>query len=332
MKKLTLLMTVLTLMTLFLASFAQSRVGGGRSFGSRGARGFVSPRNNSWNRSFDAPRYSHPAQPTRPFSQPVSQPAGLSSQSSLLKSFGAGIAGGMIGNMLARTFGGGFGQGGAYGGPMGGGIGILEIILFGGLLFWILKGLMQKTEVRSGASQTSEASHEEGGAAALMRKARSASWLNPSMDSSRLQKDSSNREDLQPLDLTPINTDLAMDLFFKIQGAWAQRDLTGIQHILTPDAREYLEKEIARLKSTQQINRLENIAVRTTEVTDGWRESHEEYCTVRILANLLDFTIDENTQQLLEGSKTESIKFEEYWTFSREVGTSTWKLSAIQQS
>jgi predicted lipid-binding transport protein (Tim44 family) len=32
------------------------------------------------------------------------------------------------------------------------------------------------------------------------------------------------------------------------------------------------------------------------------------------------------------GSKTEPVKFEEYWAFTRPVGNNPWQLSAINQA
>jgi predicted lipid-binding transport protein (Tim44 family) len=52
---------------------------------------------------------------------------------------------------------------------------------------------------------------------------------------------------------------------------------------------------------------------------------------VKFYANLLDYTIDETTGQVVSGSKTEPVKFEEYWTFTRPVGNNPWQLSAINQ-
>jgi predicted lipid-binding transport protein (Tim44 family) len=52
---------------------------------------------------------------------------------------------------------------------------------------------------------------------------------------------------------------------------------------------------------------------------------------VRFLASLLDYTVDESSNQVLAGSSTEPVKFEEYWTFTRPLGPNAWKLSAIQQ-
>ncbi|MDD2856230.1 MAG: TIM44-like domain-containing protein, partial [Desulfuromonadaceae bacterium] len=55
-----------------------------------------------------------------------------------------------------------------------------------------------------------------------------------------------------------------------------------------------------------------------------------DYINTLIYANLLDYTTDESGR-LISGSKTEPVKFEEFWTFKRPVGNNPWKLSAIDQ-
>jgi predicted lipid-binding transport protein (Tim44 family) len=37
------------------------------------------------------------------------------------------------------------------------------------------------------------------------------------------------------------------------------------------------------------------------------------------------------TGAVISGSKTEPVKFKEYWTFTRPVGANPWQLSAIRQ-
>jgi predicted lipid-binding transport protein (Tim44 family) len=81
----------------------------------------------------------------------------------------------------------------------------------------------------------------------------------------------------------------------------------------------------------RRVNRLENIAVRSTEVTEAWQENGQDFMTVRFLASLLDYTVEEGSNRVLEGSNTTPVKFEEYWTLTRPVGPNPWKLSAIQQ-
>src|SRR5438552_207718 len=114
--------SLVVLMVFVLSSLAEGRVGGGRSFGSRGSRSFGSPMGNAGRYRAappPPPSYSRSAQPQQPFS-PQSVPHPSSQGSSFLKSMGAGIAGGMLGGLLARSLGwGGFGYAGGPGG-MGG--------------------------------------------------------------------------------------------------------------------------------------------------------------------------------------------------------------------
>ena len=75
----------------------------------------------------------------------------------------------------------------------------------------------------------------------------------------------------------------------------------------------------------------ETIAVRSVALTEAWQESGQDFATVQFLASLLDYTTDES-DRVLDGSRVEPVKFEEFWTFTRPVGPNAWRLSAIQQA
>ena len=92
-----------------------------------------------------------------------------------------------------------------------------------------------------------------------------------------------------------------------------------------------LQADLDQLLRDKQINQLENIAVRKVEVIEAWQEQGSDYITASIVANLLDYTTDEVSGAVVCGSKTEPVKFQEYWTFTRPVGANPWRLSAIQQ-
>jgi predicted lipid-binding transport protein (Tim44 family) len=110
------------------------------------------------------------------------------------------------------------------------------------------------------------------------------------------------------------------------------RDLNPVRDLLTPEMYEAMQKDCDRLRAERRIDRMENIAVRSVEVTEAWQENGRDYVTVRFLASLLDYTIDERTNEVVQGSRTEPVKFEEFWTFVRPVGPNPWRLSAIQQA
>jgi predicted lipid-binding transport protein (Tim44 family) len=305
---------------------AWARAGGGGSMGSRGSRSSSPPRS-----------YSPPSQPTRPSPTPGMNRPGMatppmSQPSSFWRSFGGGMLGGLAGGMLFHSlFGGPSAYGGGYGGGGGGGIGLFDILLLAGigyLIYWYIK--KKRLEAASAAGyQTSgnvevayqqptyppvydQAPPQLAGDADLERGLENIRQFDPNFDESKFG-------------------DMCMDTFFKIQGAWANRDMSSVRNILTEEMSGILQGDADRLRAAKKINRLENIAVRSVDITEAWQESGTDYITVRVYANLLDYNVDETSGQIVEGSKTEPVKFEEYWTFNRPVGNNPWKLSAIQQ-
>jgi len=239
-----------------------------------------------------------------------------------------GLMGGILGGMLFRSL----GFGGDPGDPMAegsGGIGLFEIFLIGALLlgiYWYIKRRRQAA-LASAYSQSSigtteppyQISYEKSSA-----QSREENWdLGKGLSYIRQMDSSFDEKKFQ---------DQCMDLFFNIQGAWANREMSGVRNLLTEEMSGILQGDAEKLKSERRMNRLENIAVRSVDVVEAWQESGRDYITVRFYANLLDYTVDETTGQVASGSKTEPVKFEEYWTFTRPVGNNPWKLSAINQA
>jgi predicted lipid-binding transport protein (Tim44 family) len=288
----------------FLASEAQARAGGGRSMGSRGSRSYSQP----------AAPYSQPARPQAapqpgqtapPPYQP--QPAG----GGFFRSMAGGLMGGILGGMLFRSL--GFGGAG-----FGGGVGLFEILLIAGIGYMIYRMVRKRREEASPDSYDQQiyAPTQEGypqsGPGDIATGLAHIRQMDASFDESRFN-------------------DGVMDMFFTIQGAWMNRDLSTAAALLTDEMRRIFQTDIDRLLQEKRVNRLENIAVRNVEIVEAWQETGQDYLTVLIYANLLDYTTDDATGQVVSGSKTDPVKFEEYWTFTRPVGNNPWRLSAIDQ-
>jgi predicted lipid-binding transport protein (Tim44 family) len=77
---------------------------------------------------------------------------------------------------------------------------------------------------------------------------------------------------------------------------------------------------------------MENIALRESEITEAWTENGQDFITVRLHANLLDYTVDQKSGNVVSGNNSEPIEFQEYWTFTRPVGPNSWKLTAVHQA
>jgi len=299
---------------------AEARAGSGRSMGSSGTR--------SYSRTAPSTPYSQPS-PSRqaaPFSNGFQQPAG----GGFLRSMAGGIMGGMLGGMLFRSLG---MAGGGMGG-MGGGIGLFEILLLAGIGYLIYRFVKNRRESAT-VSSYGQTGYQQGGLQGGYQDVALPSGayqqvVEPAADD--LQTGLAHLRQMDPYFDEARFGDTAMDIFFKIQGAWMNRDLAPVSGMLTGEMRRILQDDVDRLMREKQVNRLENIAVRKVEIAEVWQESGQDYLTALIHANLLDYTTDDTTGQVVSGSKTEPVKFEEYWTFSRPVGNHPWQLSAIQQS
>ena len=325
---------ILTLFALlFLCAWAfqldaWARAGGGGSMGSRGSRSMTAPT------PFTGPKATTPS-PTRPATPPGASTATPATPSSggFWRSFGGGLLGGLVGGMLFRSL---FGGPSAYGGTGstgGGGIGLMDILLLAGiayLIYWYIKKKRQEAATAPGYYQSSgtvdlppqpqypplydqSPAAAPGGDHDLERGLANIRQFDPSFDAAKFKE-------------------LCTDTFFKIQGAWANRDMATARDVLTDEMYRILQGDAEALKAQKKINRLENIAVRSVDITEAWQESGSDFITVRVYANLLDYNVDEATGQVVEGSKSEPVKFEEYWTFTRPVGDNAWKLSAINQA
>ena len=313
---------VVLLVTLLLVAeqSAHARAGGGRSFGSRGSR--------SYSRPVAPPSQAAPSKQYAPSPSPMGSPYQQPSRG-MFGGFGSsllgGIAGGMLGGMLFRSL----GFGGGYG--AGGGIGLFEIILLAGIGYLIYRMVKKRRHAEA-------TSYGEPGRVVDMNEYRAQGY---GQAQGEAQSHQPERDELAEglsfvrqmdpsFDEARFN-DGVMDTFFKIQGAWMNRDLSGVSSLLAEEMRQVMQGDVDQLLREKRVNRLENIAVRKVEISEAWQESGKDFITALIYANLLDYTTDDATGAVVSGSKTEPVKFEEYWTFTRTVGNNPWKLSAINQ-
>jgi len=298
---------------------AHARAGGSRSMGSRGTR--------SYSRQA-APSYQ--PGPSRPQMAPSPSPFQQQAGGGFMRSMAGGIVGGMLGGMLFRSMGMAGGQGMAGGG----GIGLFEILLLAGIGYLIYRYVKKRREtapvlVREGGYQEPRGYQEQGylGGApnvsdAYLVNDPAAGGVDAGLSHIRQMDYSFDEKAFK---------DAVMDIFFKVQGGWMNRDISVLSPLVSAEMKGIFQDDLNRLLRDKQINRLENIAVRSVELSEVWQEAGQDYITTLIYANLLDYTTDETTGAVVAGSKSEPVKFEEYWTFTRPVGNNSWRLSAISQ-
>jgi predicted lipid-binding transport protein (Tim44 family) len=292
---------------------AWARAGGGSSGGSRGSRGFSTPSSSP----------TSPSRPTAPATAPTSPtPQRSGWGSGLMGGLGGLVVGGLIGSMLFGGMGHGFG----------GGFGLLEIALLGGLAYFAFSFLRRRRESQPAMAGGYGTSTLPGGGQSWSpdRSAASMATLETPAGPTDFQVGVGHIRQMDAAFDPERMAATASDVFFKVQAAWMARDMGSARDSLTPEMYDRMQGQCTELRAQRRINRLENIAVRSTEVTEAWQEQGQDFVTVAFVASVLDYTTDESGQ-VIDGSRTEPVRFEEYWTFVRPVGPNAWRLSAIQQ-
>ena len=318
-----------------VATLADARVGGGGSMGSRGSRSFSTPARPSTPAPGNAFGQRAPSSPPpysprteEPFSRPAPGPQS-SPYGGFWRSVGGGLLGGFLGSLLFRSLGfGGYGYGG-YGGGGWGGPGLFDLLLLG-LLGYVAYRFFFNRAARSEGYEPTPSYDTGRGSDRYATPEPVVSF--PSPQERDLTQGIAQLRVLDPGFDPARFCDQAMDFFFRLQAAWSARDLSPLRSLVTDELAAQLQADVDRLNREGKVNHVENIAVRTTELTEAWQEAGQDFATVYFYANCLDYDVNESTGEVVRGSKLEPTKFEEYWTFTRPAGSGPWKLSAITQA
>ncbi len=260
-----------------------------------------------------------------PSKAPASAPAGAPATGG---GFGRGLMGGLLGGAIGgMLFGSMFGGGGS-------GMGILPILILGGVAFFLYKRFA-KARQGGGSEMPSQHARQGFSPASIFGGGTDSAQPPPPppIIGENLVADgiSQIKETDRNFDPTYF-TEVASDVFFKVQAGWMRRDLDSYRHLLGEQLAKEYEGHFAEMRSKGHINKLESIAVRGVEIVQAGSDGREDFVTVLFTANLLDFTVDDKSGALVSGSMTDPIKFREEWTWARQTGTQNWKLEGLKES
>ncbi len=241
--------------------------------------------------------------------------------SSFWRGVGGGLLGGMIGGMIfGRPS---YGYGGGFGGS---GIGLIELLLLGGLGYFLYKRFIKNSASGSGTTY----SPPFGMGAAPPPPVPGSGYDTVVSEVDSISETFRIIRQTEP-DFDPERfKEIAQDVFFRLQAAWMRRDLTPVLGLLGDQLKSEYLATMEDLKNRKLINKLENIAVRKIDIVDAGIEGNEVYITLQFVANLLDYTVHDTTGEIVSGSNTVPVKFEERWTFARSLNSTAWKLEGVR--
>ncbi|MBI5557108.1 MAG: TIM44-like domain-containing protein [Deltaproteobacteria bacterium] len=281
-------------------------------------------RSRSGGRSFSsAPAYKKP-----PAQSPAKQYNTPGGSGGFMRGLAGGLVGGAIGSMLF----GGLANAGAGGGIGGSGIGLLQIIIFAALAYFIYSRFIKKRMTPAHAQYQQTMTGPSAPFAGGMPNGGGMNYPPPppAFGNGSLTDGIDMIRRSEPAFDPEYFKEVAQDVFFQVQAGWMRRDIQSYRHLLGQRLATEYESHFAEMQKNGQINKLENIAVRKVEVVAAGSDGNEEFVSVLFTANLLDYTVDEQSSAIIRGSNTEPVKFAEKWTWARPAGTEIWKLEGIE--
>lgn len=286
-----------------------ARAGSG---GSRGSRSYSSPSRPS------PVSPTTPTSPSRSLNQPT-QPFSAA-RPSFMQRFGPMIGGFVLGGLLGSLlFGGGMGG-------LGGGIGLMDMLLIGGGIFALMYVLRRRREApayANGGASTYSASNTGAGGTGVMEMPAGGAQATEVEGIAHIRQ-------MDPGFDPATFAESVRGHFAAVQAAVGARDVSAIRDRLTPEMFGVLLTQCEDLASARRTNRIESVRLPRLEVTEAWQEKGRDFVTVYVEGSMLDYTVDDSTAQVVDGSKTTPAKVEEFWTFTRPVGPGAWRLTAIQ--
>ena len=212
-------------------------------------------------------------------------------------------------------------------------MGILPLLVLGGVAFFLYRKFAKSRQAVSNqapnlyARQTIQPSNMFGGGTVSSFEPTPSPIIGENLKDSGIDQ-------IQQVDRTfdpAYFVEVATDVFFKVQAGWMRRDLDTYRHLLGDQLAKEYEQRFVEMRANGHINKLESIAVRDVEIVQAGSDGREDFVTVRFAANLLDYTVNDKTEELISGSMTDPVKFREEWTWARPTGTQNWKLEGIKE-
>lgn len=115
----------------------------------------------------------------------------------------------------------------------------------------------------------------------------------------------------------------AKDVFVKMQEAWSKRDWSVIRCFETNDLFEQHQKQLEGYIENHQINKMERICVKSAHLSKFEQSGDKDILTVILNSKMIDYIIDDRTQEIIKGDRTTERHSTYKMVFIRKTGVKT---------
>ena len=113
------------------------------------------------------------------------------------------------------------------------------------------------------------------------------------------------------------------DLFVKLQEAWTARDWSTIRYFESNELFEQHQKQLQGYIDNHQINKMERICVKSAKLLKFEQTGDIDVLTVILNSKMIDYIIDDRTQEIIKGDKATDRHSTYKMVFIRKSGVKT---------
>lgn len=300
---------------------ADARVGGDKSWGSRGSRTFDSAPPTTTAPKAVAPIERSMTQSGAPTAaQGIGRPADAAAPSRF-GGFGGMLIGGLLGAGLFGLLSGSSLFGGLAGFASFLGL-LIQIALISGVVWLAISYLRRRNQpalARLPANGPSSTSPR----AFLNRFWQTLAPIGAAAGSGP-----------SPLTIRPEDYDAFEKLLREIQAAYGREDADALGAMTTPEMFSYFSQDLAENAKKGVRNEVSSAKLLQGDLSEAWHEAGSDYATVAMRYSLVDAVMERSTDRLISGDRANPQEVTEVWTFRRDDRDPEqgWQLSAIQQA
>lgn len=120
------------------------------------------------------------------------------------------------------------------------------------------------------------------------------------------------------------------NLYVQIQNGWQHKDIEALRPSFTDALFTQMNRQLDVLRRIKQTNHVEKIAVLGVEVRGFHQSGGQDTIVAELQARITDYTVSDETGELISGSRTEEKLMTYEWDLVRPTETLTGEKEAVQ--
>ena len=121
------------------------------------------------------------------------------------------------------------------------------------------------------------------------------------------------------------------NIYVQMQNGCTARNIEALRPYLTDALYQQFDRQIKALIANRQINFVERITVLDVNLRGFFQEGGDDHLVAELKTRITDYTVNEDTGNLVSGSKTAERFMTYEWDLSRPTGTLTEKAGEVTE-